>query len=62
MVLASRSLGLQVSSIITGNSIQSGENALESSIINIDQLGSGTFNLTEMVLLAKSKFFILFYK
>lgn len=56
MVLASRSLGMQVSSMINGNSAQSGENALESSIINIDQLASGTLNLSDMVLWRKVNF------
>lgn len=56
LVLTSRSLGMQASSVITGTSLQSGENALESSLVSLEKLAGSTSNLNELILLAKSNF------
>lgn len=58
LVLTSRSLGMQATSVITGDSLQSGENALESSLVNLEKLAGSTSNLNELILLAKSKFYL----
>jgi len=54
MVLTSRALGMQASSIITGNAMQGGENPLESSLLNLEKLSEGTNNMNELILFAKS--------
>lgn len=56
LVLTSKALGVQASSVLTGDSLQSGENALESSIVSLDKLAGSTSNLNELILLAKSTF------
>jgi hypothetical protein len=54
MVLTSRSLGMQASSIITGSIMQGGENPLESSATNLEKLSQGINNMNECILFAKS--------
>lgn len=57
LVLTSRSLGLQSSNVISGDLLQSGENALESSLVSVEKLTGSTSNLNELILLVKSNLF-----
>ncbi len=61
LVLTSRSLGMQASSVVTGNSLQSVENPLESSSVCLEKLSGSTSNLNELILLAKSNFLSIIY-
>jgi len=52
---------MQASSVVTGNSLQSVENPLESSSVCLEKLSGSTSNLNELILLAKSNFLSIIY-
>jgi len=48
---------MQSSNVISGDLLQSGENALESSLVSVEKLTGSTSNLNELILLVKSNLF-----
>ncbi len=54
MVITSKSLGMQATGIIMGNSLLNGENSLESSLINIEKLTENSNNINDFILSIKS--------
>ena len=54
LILTSKSIGMQTSSLMIGSTVQNGESILESSLLSLEKLAEGPNALSELIIIAKS--------